>query len=275
METLTLNNAENALQQSFEQAVLLAFWAHFSPESQQFLNVLQEEESHFENVVFYSANIEEAPQLAQYFGLEGLPALKLIQQGQLTNQATGALNAEQLRSFLKDFLKNERDFHAEITAALQEKNTHLALQLAQQALMENPQDETILLDLAEIYLNQKEKEQAKSLLSQKFVAQIARQQALSKRLEMLENAQDIAPIQSALEQNPNDLSLQLAYSQALAQNGNFEQAIDVALQVLSQNKHFEEGKAQKMLIEFFNALSGEQFDDFLRQKRRQMSRLLN
>ncbi len=275
MNALTLNNAESVLQSSLQQAVLILFWTPFSPESQIFLNVLKKEESRFENISFYHANAEEVAPLAQYFGIEQLPSLKLIQSAQLINEADGVLSLAELRVFLSDFVKETRDFHAEIQAAILSQNLKEALDLAEMALSHHPKDETFLLDLAEIHLNEKNGEEAEKILNGDFAEEVSRKESLLKRLHSLQNAPDVEPLKKEVEEHPEDLSLRLKLAQALFENAAFEEALDCALFVLREDKNFEEKKAQTMLLEFFKGLEGAQFDDLLRQKRRQMSRILN
>ena len=276
MKELTLQNIEKeALQASFDAPVLVLFWAAMSPDSVALKALLEKIESELA-LTAAAANLEEMPQVAQYFGVQALPTLKLIHQGQLVDEAAGALNEAQLRAFLKNYLAAPPcDFHAEIQKFLAENDLESAQKMAETALLNDSKNEIILLDLAEIFLAKKDFASAEGILNQTFTTESARAETLLKRLKLLKSAPNLDSLKSKIAENPDDLQLRLDFARALAANNDFESAFDAALFVLEKDKNFADSAAQKLLLEFFGALEGEAYDSLVRQKRRQMSRILN
>lgn len=271
MKTITLENIETEiLQASFKAPVLVLFWATRVEESQNLLQLLEKIAPDL-TLQTAAANLEEMPQIAQYFGVSALPSLKIIDQGQLVADFAGAMDENQLRHFLKDYLKS--DIHPQIQAALAAGNLENALQLAESALLNDPKNEVILLDLAEIFLAKKALDNAEALLKQTFTAETARAQTLNKRLSLLKNAPSVESLQNKIAQEPENWALRLDLARALIANNQAESALDSALFVLEKDKTND--AAKKTLLELFAALEGETFEDLVRQKRRQMARILN
>ena len=271
MKTLTLKSIDTeVLQASFKAPVLVLFWARRVAESQNLLKLLEKIEPDL-TIPAAAANLEEMPQIAQYFGVSALPSLKIIDQGQLVADFAGAMDENQLRHFLKDYLKS--DVHPQIQAALAAGDLDSAQQLAESALLNDSKNEVILLDLAEIFLAQKAFENAEALLNQKFTAESNRAAALLKRFNLLKNAPDVESLKKQIAENPQNLALRLDLARAMLANNEAESALDTALFVLQNDK--TNADAKKTLLELFVALEGEAFEDLVRQKRRQMARILN
>lgn len=270
--TLTLQNIENeTIQASFQSPVLIVFWAAQIPQSQALLQLIEKLIPEL-TLKVTSANLEEMPQIAQYFGVSALPALKIIHQGQLVADSNEATPDEaSLRHFLKDYLK--KNAHPEIQQCIAEGDLERARNLAESALLNDSKNEVILLDLAEIFLAQKAFENAQALLKQEFTAESKRAESLLKRLRLLKNAPDIESLKNQIDQEPENLELHLDLARALVANNDAQSAFDSALFVLQQDK--TNTAAKKTLLELFAALEGENFEDLIRQKRRQMARILN
>ena len=53
------------------------------------------------------------------------------------------------------------------------------------------------------------------------------------------------------------------------------EALDAALEVVRRDRFFDEGAGRKAILALFEALSGEQYDDLVREFRRKLSAALN
>jgi thioredoxin 1 len=53
------------------------------------------------NVTFYYVDIEQSPDLAERFGVSGIPVLVLIKNGEEADRAVGFIPEEQVRAFAR------------------------------------------------------------------------------------------------------------------------------------------------------------------------------
>ena len=64
-------------------------------------------------------------------------------------------------------------------------------------------------------------------------------------------------------------------ARACAGQNRFREALDNALEVVIRDRFFDEGAGRKAILALFEALSGEQYDDLVREFRRKLSAALN
>ena len=85
----------------------------------------------------------------------------------------------------------------------------------------------------------------------------------------------IKPLEKRLEarltENPDDHATRLELARAYAAQSRYREALEAALEVVRRDRFFDEGAGRKTLLQFFEALSGEQHDDLVREFRRKLS----
>ena len=95
------------------------------------------------------------------------------------------------------------------------------------------------------------------------------------RLALLDGAADTSPLEAKLAANPDDHATRLELSKAYAAQSRFREALEAALDVVRRDRFFNEGAGRKAILALFEALSGEQYDDLVREFRRKLSAALN
>lgn len=266
------------LQPSLEIPVLVDFWAEWCGPCQTLKPMLEKLAEEYQGrFLLAKVNADTNPELSQYFGVRSIPTVVMLVGGQPQDGFTGALPESELRAFIDRFVAPPAaDLRAEAAALAQTGDWNGALQILIQASQENPNDEGARLDAVEALLELERKEEAEQLLGLEYSAEADRAQSLKARLALAANAVDTAPLQAKVDANPDDHAARLELAKALAGNGQYEAAMEAALEVVRRDRFFDSGAGRRVLLEFFEALGGnEHYDDLVRKYRRALSATLN
>lgn len=267
-----------ALQPSLEIPVLVDFWAEWCGPCQTLKPMLEKLAEEYQGrFLLAKVNADTNPELSQYFGVRSIPTVVMLVGGQPQDGFTGALPESELRAFIDRFVAPPAaDLRAEAAALAATGDWNGALQILIQATQENPNDEGARLDAVEALLELERKEEAEQLLGLEYTAEADRAQSLKARLALAANAVDTAPLQAKVDANPDDHAARLELAKALAGNGQYEAAMEAALEVVRRDRFFDSGAGRRVLLEFFEALGGnEHYDDLVRKYRRALSATLN
>lgn len=267
------------LQPSLEVPVVIDFWAPWCQPCQTLKPMLEKlAEEYKGRFLLAKINSDENPEIAQHFGVRSIPSVKAIYQGQLVDEFNGALPESQVREFLDRIALPAGpggNLREEAAALVAEGKFEEALAKLVEASHANPQDQAIQLDAIEVLMQLGRNDEAKQLLGGEYTNEPERANALRARLALLEGAADTAPLEAKLEANPDDHATRLELSKAYAAQSRFREALEAALEVVRRDRFYEQGAGRTALLNLFEALAGEQYDDLVREFRRKLSATLN
>ena len=258
--------------------VVVDFWAPWCAPCQALKPMLEKLADEFKGrFLLAKINSDENPDIAQYFGVRGIPSVKVLFQGQLIDEFNGALPESEVRAFLERIaLPGEeaglREQAAERVAA---GDLDGALAVLIEATRQAPDDEATRLDAIDVLMQLGRNDEARQLLAGEYQVETDRANALRARLALAEGAADVAPLEARLAANADDHAARLELSTAYAAQGRFREALEAALEVVLRDRFFDEGAGRKAMLKLFEALSGEQHDDLVREFRRKLSAALN
>ncbi len=258
--------------------VVVDFWAPWCAPCQTLKPMLEKLAEEFKGrFLLAKINSDENPEIAQYFGMRNIPSVKVLFQGQLVDEFNGALPESEVRAFLERIAlpgaeASLREQAAELVAA---GDLDGALTVLIEATRQLPEDEATRLDAIDVLIQLGRNDEAQQLLAGEYTAEADRANALRARLALAAGAADVAPLEAKLAANPDDHATRLELSAAYAAQSRFREALAAALEVVARDRFFDQGAGRKAMLNLFEALSGEQYDDLVREFRRKLSAALN
>ncbi|MGB1261950.1 MAG: co-chaperone YbbN [Cognaticolwellia sp.] len=238
---ITLENFQQViLEESINKLVLVGFWAQQIPESVELRDKLAAALANAgETIRFATVDCESQGQIAQQFGIQGLPTAVLVKDGQPLDGLTGPQTDESISEFLAKYLPKEQDtLLAQAKTLLAQNNLNDAFGAITQASQLDSERADIKLVLADVYIQTGKITEAESLLqSIKMIDQDGEYQSLMAKLELASQAADSPEIQ-ALEQeltsDPDNIELQQKLAAQYSQVNRHEDALAI-LFTLVQN----------------------------------------
>ncbi len=263
-----------------EVPVVVDFWAPWCEPCKVLKPLLEKlAEEYAGRFLLAKVNADENPELSQHFGVRSIPTVKVLFQGQLVDEFSGALPESQIREFLDRFALpavGGSNLREEAAALVGEGKFEEALAKLVEASQANPQDQAIQLDAVEVLMQLGRNDEAKQLLGGEYAQEAERANALRARLALSEGAADTVEIEARLAADPADHAARLDLARAYAAQGRYREAMEAILEVIVRDRFFDQGAPRKAMLQLFEALGGsEQYDDLVREFRRKMSAALN
>jgi len=84
------------------RTVMVEFWAAWCASCKGFAEQLKRMEGDYPNIVFAKANIEQMPEIAERYGIIGLPSLFCFHEGEIYARENGVLPQMRIRSMMPD-----------------------------------------------------------------------------------------------------------------------------------------------------------------------------
>ncbi|KPX42809.1 putative Thioredoxin [Pseudomonas syringae pv. helianthi] len=265
-DATTANFDQLVIDKSFDQPVLVDFWAEWCAPCKVLMPLLQQiTESYQGELLLAKVNCDIEQDIVARFGIRSLPTVVLFKDGQPVDGFAGAQPESEIRKILEqhvvmppppagDPFKQAQELFAEsrfaeaeaqLKVLLSEDNTHAAaLILYARCLAERGElsEAKAVLDAVTGDAHKAELAGAKAQLT--FLAESA-------------TLPDAADLKSRLAQNPQDdeAAHQLAIQQLSRQQ--YEAALDGLLKLFIRNRNYAEGLPHKTLLQVFDLLGNE------------------
>ena len=256
----------DVLAASTRQPVLVDFWAPWCGPCKQLGPVLEKAVADSKGKVqLVKMNIDEHPQIAGQLGIQSIPAVIAFDKGQPIDGFMGALPESQVRGFIERLvgpLSGGADaLLAEAEAAIAADDPDTAAELYARILTEDETHPKAIGGLAKLHIEAGDLDEAKAVLSMATPPAPGKDpdpaiSAALAALHLVEQAAsigDLAPLQKALSENPNDHQARYDLALALNAKGDRDDAANHLLDIIKRDRAWNDGAARKQLLQFFEA----------------------
>jgi len=245
------NFEEIALNRSNEIPVVVDFWAEWCAPCRQIAPLLEQICSDSAGqMLLVKVNVEEQPRLAQYFGVQSIPAVFVLRNSQIADHFAGVQPESALRAWLARFLPSPVERLLREAGALESSDPS------------GPREDVVRMALARFLLKQHRNSDARSLIEQLEARGFLEPEAQALRDELdlrLAAAQSggVAQCRSALAAQPGDPVLSLQLADALGATQQFEEALELCLNVVQSCQGESREHARATMVKLFHLLGNE------------------
>lgn len=263
----------DVLERSFEVPVVVDFWATWCAPCRALGPLLEKlAEQYAGRFVVVKADTDQMQEAALQFQVQSIPAVFGIVAGQVVDFFAGALPEPQLRAWLDRLLQGSRLVEAQ---RLEATDPQQAEQVYREILAQQPADGNAQIGLARLLVAQQRSEEAEVIIGQLESRGFLEPEAekLKAALQLQDQGKvDLGALRQAVEAEPGNLTLQLQLAQALAGNGQYEQAFEICLALVEQDRHGVGEQARQAMVDIFRALPGD--SELVSDYRRRLAMLL-
>lgn len=234
---------QDVIEQSQIRPVVVDFWADWCGPCKQLMPMLEKLTNEAKgSFCLVKVNVDECPEIAQAFGVQSIPFVVAMVNGQPASHFAGVQTEAQLKDWLASFLPSPS---MEAFEQGQQHEADGSLELAEASYRKASELEPEISDfkiaqvrvLLELNRDQEAREILDELNQRGYLEPEA--QALMVQLEkrsQVEESGGVAEARKALEANPADLSLQLKLAEALGADSRFEDACTMLLEIVKKDR---------------------------------------
>ena len=275
-ETIVDVNSNNFMQEVIEfsskQPVVVQFWAPWCGPCKQLAPLLEKVVNETGNVKLAKINIDENQEIAAQMRVQSVPTVYGIVDGKPVDGFAGAQPESELRKFIKKLIENTpgkvdiSPLLVEANKNINEKKYEEALNIFNEVLNIKPDSVEAIsgliktnvflknFDLAKEIINSLEKD----LLEDKIIKEAIVSLELSEKANS--NAGDLNSLKDEYEKNKKNLDNVYKLALALYAEDKMQDSMELLIESIKIDKTWNDGAAQKQLLEMFSALGFDNSD---------------
>jgi putative thioredoxin len=266
----------SVVEKSREVPIVVDFWAPWCGPCRSLAPILEKlVNARNGDVLLAKVNVDENPELASYFGIEGIPAVKAIRNAEIVLQFEGLLPESSLIEFLDRLCPSAADKQARAAVGLEKTKPSEAEALYQQALAQSPDHIPSRLGLARLKLAAGDFEAVDKLLDiippggadGEEAERIRSERDLRKQPA---NAAEESGLRRRIEADPENAQLYLELGRLLAAQKRYPEALAALYSAAERDRELAQGPAKETMVQIFHAIGvrselSEEYRDKLRR----------
>jgi putative thioredoxin len=276
-EVTAKNFQADVVERSRQAPIVLLFWAEQLPAAKEARRMLETLAGQYQGKFMLGlCDVARDQSLAQHLRVQGLPSIRVVQDGQLTDQMDGPQGERALRAMLDRLTMTSGELLREqLGGLLAAGDYETALGMLKQALAAEPNNPAFKLEYADVLILTGDLDQGRAVLETVPDGTEGRDRPLT-RLQLMEEAAgmgELADIENALTKNPDDLESRYAAAVVEAVYGNYEAALQHAMYILQKDRKFRDDIGRLTLVRIFALLP--KGSDLAKSYRRRMFALMH
>jgi putative thioredoxin len=265
-DVTTASFGQDVIAASARQPVLVDFWAPWCGPCKQLAPALEKAVADSKGKVkLVKMNIDDHPQIPGQLGIQSIPAVIAFEKGQPIDGFMGALPESQVRGFIERLVGpltgGAEELIAQAQTAAAAGDGAGAAALYSRVLTEDEGNIKAVAGLAKLHVNAGDLEQAKAVLSLAPPPAPGKDldpaiSAVTAAIDVAEHAAalgDLAPLEKAVAEHPEDNQARFDLAVALNARGDRDAAADRLLEIIKRDRKWNDDAARKQLVQFFEA----------------------
>jgi putative thioredoxin len=250
IEVNSVNYETEVIAKSYEKPVLVDFFATWCGPCQMLKPLLEKLQKEYD-FILAKIDIDQNNDLASQYGVEGVPDVRIVIQGQMFPGFVGALPETELRQFLANCgLKSELELKLDaVKIAKQNGNLSQVKQIFDQLFTLYPDHPLIAIEAAKFLLTLNQPETAEKMLDT-IDPQNRNDYNQAQAIKTLINLTKVPATETNLEPRFNQ-AIEATFQE------DYETALEIFLEIVETSRKYKEDGARKAMVAIFNLL-GEQ-----------------
>lgn len=258
---VTMENFRDLIEQSKTTLVVVLVWAEQIEPSVQTKNSLTQVAGGYSGkVVLGFVDAAENAPIAQQLGIQTIPAIRAIKDGQIVARVDGPQNDQQLREFLDPLtLSSSEALKQSIAVSIAQEDWETALSVLQEAIKEEPTNHAFRVECADVMALKGDLESAQQILAT-VPDDVADRNRPATRIEIAQEAAamgDVTTAQEQLQQDSENLEYRYVTCVLLAAERRYEEALEHAMFILRADRSFREDIGRETMVRILHLLGAE------------------
>lgn len=278
IETTAETFEKDVIERSAQIPVVIDFWATWCGPCQELGPTLEkltrEGKGKF---LLLKVDVDAQPEIAGWFGVQQIPAVFAIVNGQPVDQFMGNLPEKEIQEWLQRFLPSPAESLLKEALALEATSATESEEKYREALALISDFPAASIGLARVLTAQHRDEDAKAIITELdargFLESEAQQvkTELELRAAALESG-GVGAARAAVEADPQNFDLQVQLADALAAAHAYPEALEICLNLVKTQKATMGEKAKATMVQIFTVLGPA--SELVQQYRRKLSTAL-
>lgn len=267
-----------AVERSRDVTIVVDFWAAWCQPCRTLGPILEQLAREYGGkFVLVKVDTEKAPGVASGFGVQSIPAVYAMRDGQLLDYFVGLLPEGQIRAWLDRLLPSPAEQFASEARKLAATDAKAAEAKYREAAGLDPNLAAAKIGLAELLVNQGRTDEGRQIIDELEERGFLEPEAekVKAELHMAEQsgkAGQLDALRAAVAADPKDLPARLELAEALAAKKQYQQALETALEIVQTHQAEFVAPARQFMVDLFRVLGDD--SELVTEYRRKLSTAL-